>query len=268
MVIQKSPVSLQTCPMPEKKRSHLKYQEDGKSSGSPANSHHKKQRIDTSRESFRFSSNNAQQWPLFLQRHQLCLMEEGISYLLDDVEVQKIQTKTARPAHRPYIPVNIGDEETEASKEARIFEQALDVKEWERNESCRFKKEEQLQIDAEKRISILFKITDNRINDSIDDFIKSECAGKSSFEKAQMVFDHIATVHGPHSNADAQSLRKMLWELNPAELKWRNYLSKFMHLYTTLKMMPQLDADNKPRIGSLPIAIKHPKPVLDGLAAQ
>ena len=152
MVIQKSPVSLQTCPMPEKKRSHLKYQEDGKSSGSPANSHHKKQRIDTSRESFRFSSNNAQQWPLFLQRHQLCLMEEGISYLLDDVEVQKIQTKTARPAHRPYIPDNAGDDETEASKEARIFEQALDVKEWERNESCRFKKEEQLQIDAEKRI--------------------------------------------------------------------------------------------------------------------
>jgi hypothetical protein len=41
-----------------------------------------------------------------------------------------------------------------------------------------------------------------------------------------------------------------------------------MHLYTTLKMMPQLDADNKPRIGPLPIAIKHPKPALDGLAAQ
>ena len=161
-------------------------------------------------------------------------MEEGISYLLDDVEVQKIQTKTARPAHRPYIPDNAGDDETEASKEARIFEQALDVKEWERNESCRFKKEEQLQIDAEKRISILFKITDNRRNDSIDDFIKFECAGKSSFEKAQMVFDHIATVHGPHSNADAQSLRKILWVLNPADLKWRNYLSKFMHLYTTL----------------------------------
>ncbi len=106
-------------------------------------------------------------------------MEEGISYLLDDVEVQKSQTKTARPAHRPYIPDNAGDDETEASKEARIFEHALDVKEWERkNESCRFKKEEQLQIDAEKRISILFKITDYRINDSIDDIIKSECAGK------------------------------------------------------------------------------------------
>ena len=54
-----------------------------------------------------------------------------------------------------------------------MFEQSLDVKEWKRSESCRFKKEEYLHINAEKRISILFKITDNKINDSIDDFIKS-----------------------------------------------------------------------------------------------
>ena len=131
MVIQKSTAKLQISPMPEKKRFHSKYQEDGKSSGSSAGSHHKKQRNDTSRESFRFSSNNAQQWPLFLQRHQLCLMEEGISYLLDDAEVHKIQTKTPRPTHRPYIPASPGDQEPLAAKEARMFEQSLDVKEWE-----------------------------------------------------------------------------------------------------------------------------------------
>ena len=83
-----------------------------------------------------------------------------------------------------------------------------------------------------------------------------------------MVFDHIATVHGPHSNADAQNLRKLLWELNPAELKWHNFLPKFIHLYTTLKAMPQLNADNKPKIGSLPAAIHHLKPALDGLSVQ
>ena len=196
-------------------------------------------------------------------------MEEGISYLLDESEILKIQTKTPRPAFRPYVPMNPGDVETAAAREARIFEQNLDVREWERSESGRAKKEEQLHIDAEKRISILlFKITDNKINDSIDDFIKSECAGKSSFEMSQMVFEHIAIVHGPHSNADAQSLRKLLWELNPAELKWRNFLPKFMHLYTTLKSMPQLDADNKPKIGHLPAAIHHPQPVLTGLDVQ
>ena len=189
--------------MSEKRRFHSKYHEDGKSSGSASASHHKKLRIDTNRESFRFSSNNAQQWPLFLQRHQLALMEEGISYLMDDAEVHKIRTRTPRPTYKPYVPPDgTVEEESPTSREARMFEQALDVKEWERSESCRFKKEEQLQIDAEKRISILFKITDNKINDSIDDFIKSECNGHSSFEKAQMVFEHIATVHEPHSNAD------------------------------------------------------------------
>ena len=216
--------------MSEKRKFNQKYHNDSKGSGSSSSESHKKPRIDNSRESFRFSSNNAQQWPLFLQRHQILLMDEGISYLLDDAEVHKIQTRTPRPAHRPYIPpAGSNEEESVAAREARMFEQSLDIKEWERNESCRFKKEEQLQTDAEKRISILFRITDNKINDSIDDFIKSECSGKSSFEKAQMVFDHIATVHGPHSNADAQGLRKFLWELNPAELKWKNFLPKFMH---------------------------------------
>jgi hypothetical protein len=195
-------------------------------------------------------------------------MEAGISYLLDEEEVQKIQTKTPRPTFRAFVPTNPGDEESTAEKEARLFEQSLDIKEWERSESTRLKKEDQLQIDAEKRISILFKITDNKINDSIDDFIKSDCTGMNSIEKAQMVFDHIATVHGPHSNADAQNLRKMLWDLNPTELKWRNYLTKFMHLHTTLKSMPQLDADNKPKIGPLPIATQHPKPDLDGLSTK
>jgi hypothetical protein len=83
-----------------------------------------------------------------------------------------------------------------------------------------------------------------------------------------MVFEHIATVHGPHSNADAQNLRKLLWELNPAELKWRNFLPKFIHLYTTLKAMPQLDADNKPEIGPLPAAIHHPQLALEGVSVQ
>eukprot|EP01036_Dinobryon_divergens_P037417 gene37417-48940_t len=255
--------------MADKKRGIQKYHEDNKSSGSAAGSFKKFKQNDSSRDLFRFSSNNAQQWPLFLQRHQLSVMEAGISYILDEAEVQKIQTKTPRPTYRPYVPQNPGDEESKSDHEARMFEQSLDIKEWERNESIRTKKEEQLQIDAEKRISILFKITDNKINDSIDDFIKSECVGKSSIEKAQMVFEHIATVHGPHSNADAQNLRKMLWDLNPMDLKWRNYLTKFMHLYTTLKTMPQLDADNKPKIGPLPVALlQHPKPNLNGLSMQ
>jgi hypothetical protein len=86
---------------------------------------------------------------------------------------------------------------------------------------------------------------------------------------SQTVFEHIATVHGSHSNADAQNIRKLQWELNPAEFKWRNFLPKFMHLYTTLKaMMLQLDANNKPKIGPLPAAIYHPKPALDGLSVQ
>ena len=77
-------------------------------------------------------------------------MEEGISYLLDDVEVNKIQIKTPRPTYKPYIPpFGSDDEEPASSREAGMFEQSLDVKEWERSEACRFKKVEQLQTDAE-----------------------------------------------------------------------------------------------------------------------
>lgn len=35
------------------------------------------------RDQFRFSSRRAEQWPLFLQKHETELMEEGIGYLLD-----------------------------------------------------------------------------------------------------------------------------------------------------------------------------------------
>ena len=98
--------------------------------------------------------------------------------------------------------------------------------------------------------------------------LSNQNACKSSFKMSQMVFEHIATVHGSHSNADAQNIRKLQWELNPAEFKWRNFLPKFMHLYTTLKAMLQLDANNKPKIGPLLAALYHPKPALDGLSVQ
>jgi hypothetical protein len=102
----------------------------------------------------------------------------------------------------------------------------------------------------------------------MDDFIKTNCIRKTNFEKAQMIYDHIATVHGPHSNMDAQNLRRLLWDLNPADIKWRNYLTKFTHMYTTLSTMPQLDPDGKPKIGQLPIAQHHPKPDISAMNAQ
>jgi hypothetical protein len=95
---------------------------------------------DNNRTSFRFSSQNAAQWPLFQQKHAVALMEEGISYLLDDAEVRQIQTKTPRPAHRPFVPANNSHVESDAEREARNFEISLDVKEWERAESIRAKK--------------------------------------------------------------------------------------------------------------------------------
>ena len=129
MVIQNYVVYLKICPMSEKKKFLSKHHEDGKSSGSSAGGNNKKFKTNNNRESFQFPSNNTQQWPLFLQRHQLALMDEGISYLLGEAEVHKIQAKTARPSHRPYIPTNSGDVETKASRETKMFEQSLNIKE-------------------------------------------------------------------------------------------------------------------------------------------
>ena len=68
----------------------------------------------------------------------------------------------------------------------------------------------------------------------------------SSIEKANAVFSFVFTVHGPHSNLDAQNLRDALWDLDPSDIRWVNYLTKFTHYFTMLSSMPQLDAEGKP----------------------
>ena len=51
----------------------------------------------------------------------------------------------------------------------------------------------------------------------------SECDGMLSIEKANAVFSFVSTVHG-HSNLDAQNLLEALWDLDPSNIRWANYL--------------------------------------------
>ena len=75
----------------------------------------------------------------------------------------------------------------------------------------------------------------------------------SSVEKASAVFSFVSTAHGPHSNLDAQNLREALWDLDPSDIRWVNYLTKFTHYYyKMLSNMPQLDSEGKPKRGPVP----------------
>ena len=205
------------------------------------------------RDHFRFSSRRAEHWPLFLQKHETELMEEGIGYLLDPVKIAAIKIKTPRPAFRAFSETVPGQAETEAEKEERLYQQSFDTAEWKKaTEDKRVKAEQQLEKDSEKRLAIILRLTDNKINDSIHDFIKTSCDGMLSIEKANAVFSFVSTVHGPHSNLDAQNLREALWDLDPSDIRWANYLTKFTHYYTMLSSMPQLDAEGKPKRGPIP----------------
>lgn len=251
-------------------------------------SHHKKRRSDfnihgsrssnsfgnakkfktSDRDHFRFSSRRADQWPLFLQKHETELMEEGIAYLLDPAKIAAIKIKTPRPAFRAFIESTPGQEETASEKEERLYQQSFDTAEWKATEEKRAKAEQQLEKDSEKRLAIILRLTDNKINDSIHEFIKTSCEGKSSTEKANAVFNFVSTAHGPHSNLDAQNLRAALWDLDPSELRWTNYLTKFSHYYTMLANMPQLDAEGKPKRGPIPEPQRISLPETTGLSKR
>lgn len=168
------------------------------------------------------------------------------------MKVAATKNKTPRPAFRAFIPTTPGETETDAEREERLYQQSFDTAEWKATEEKRVKAEQQLEKDSEKRLAIILRLTDNKINDSIHDFIKTSCDGMSSIEKANAVFNFVATAHGPHSNLDAQNLREALWDLDPSDTRWVNYLTKFTHYYTMLSSMPQLDAEGKPKRGPVP----------------
>ena len=169
------------------------------------------------------------------------------------VKIDAIKIKTPRPAFRAFVETVPGQAETEAKKEERLYQQSFNTSEWKTTEDNRVKAEQQLEKDSEKRLAIILRLTDNKINDSIHDFIiKTSCDGMSSIEKANAVFSFVSTVHGLHSNLDAQNLREALWDLDRSDIRWVNYLSKFTHYYTMLYSMPQLNAEGKPKRGPVP----------------
>ena len=113
---------------------------NGNSSGGSA----KKFKI-SDRDHFRFSSRRAEQYPLFLQKHETELMEEGIGYLLDPVKIAAIKIKTPKTAFRAFVETIPGQaEKTEAEKEERLYQQSLDTAEWKATEHKRVKAEQQL----------------------------------------------------------------------------------------------------------------------------
>ena len=106
-------------------------------------SHHKKRRNEFNRhgsgsnhssygsaKKFKTSDRRAEQWPLFLQKHETELMEEGIGYLLDPVKIAATKTKTPRPAFRAFVPTTSGEAETDVEREERLYQQSFDTAEW------------------------------------------------------------------------------------------------------------------------------------------
>jgi hypothetical protein len=178
-------------------------------SGSNHSSHGSIKKFETSdRDHFRFSSRRTEQWPLFLQKHETESMEEDIGC---PVKIAATKTKTPRPAFRAFVPTLSGESETDAEKEERLYQQkSFDTAEWKATEDKHVKAEQQLEKDSEKRLAIILHLTDNKINDSIHDCIKTSCDGIPSVEKASAVFSFVSTAHGPHSNLDAQNLREAL----------------------------------------------------------
>ncbi len=82
---------------------------------------------------------------------------------------------------------------------------------------------------------------DKRICDELHDFVQIKCLAMTPEQRLHVVFEHLLSTHGPHSNLDVTQLTARVTELSPNTMGWAKYLPKFMHTVTTLASMKQRD---------------------------
>ena len=78
---------------------------------------------------------------------------------------------------------------------------------------------------------------DKRICDELHDFVQIKCLTMTPEQRLHVVFEHLLSTHGPHSNLDVTQLTARVTELSPNTMGWAKYLPEFMHAVTTLASM-------------------------------
>jgi hypothetical protein len=123
----------------------------------------------------------------------------------------------------------------------------------------KIKEVKDLHDDFERYLSIIFEnLVDKRICDELYDFVQIKCLTMTPEQRLHVVFEHLLSTHGPHSNLDVTQLTARVTEVSPNTMGWAKYLPEFMHAVTTLASMKQQDPSTNEVIRGLKPA---PNPV-------
>jgi hypothetical protein len=123
----------------------------------------------------------------------------------------------------------------------------------------KIKEVKDLQDDFERYLSIIFEdLVDKRICDKLHDFVQIKCLAMTPEQRLHVVFEHLLSTHGPHSNLDVTQLTARVTELSPNTMGWAKYLPEFMHAVTTMASMKQRDPSTNEVIhGPKPAPMPH-----------
>ena len=218
----------------------------------------------------KYSARDKSRWPELLQMRDRKLRAEKLTYLLDPNEIAKIKAPVEKPVFEHFRPTLADPTESEEAKSERDMINDVAKSVYKDALSRKIKEVKDLQDDFERYLSIIFEdLVDKRICDELHDFVQIKCLAMTPEQRLHVVFEHLLSTHGPHSNLDVTQLTARVTELSPNTMGWAKYLPEFMHAVTTLASMKQRDPSTNEVIrGPKPAPNPVPHQPLTGDPAQ
>ncbi len=100
--------------------------------------------------------------------------EEGLSEILDTEEIARLKIPPTIPAHLEFTPTNVGGQESDEDKRARIRAQALADKSYASKETAHLEGLKKLKQKFNRATVLVLKHVDAQINLDLHQFLKSD----------------------------------------------------------------------------------------------
>ena len=135
--------------------------------------------------------------------------EEDLSEILDAEEITRLKIPPTIPALLEFIPMNVGDVESDEDKRARIRAQALADKSYASKEAAHLEGLKKLKQKFNRATVLVLKHVDAQINLDLHQFLKSDPIKKLEPEaKYNSLREHFSEHWGPHSFSTSRRSNK------------------------------------------------------------
>ena len=192
-----------------------------------------------------------------------------MSEILDAEEIARVKIPPTIPALLEFIPMNVGDVESEEERRARNRAQALADKSYVSKEASHLDGLKKLKQKFNRTIVLVLKHVDAQINLDLRQFLKSDPIKNLEPEaKYKSLREHFSEHWRPHSSLDVAKIKQELTEMQGDDPGWRKYLQNFNYFVGSLEQTMQRDANGAVIYGPAPAAIYPARPPATAPTAQ